>query len=246
MSNGRPPNTATQSHRVRTLPAAVRERSTALSVVQGARVRAEIRRPWVPSVVVGVAVMVLGFVALGAIGFATLASAGILGRLLVLAGIMQTMHAFRVRRRGGFTRHLLAGVLSLVAGVLMVANPAASARSLALFVAAFFMVGGIFRIAAARSFRFPGRRYAVTSDVLTMLLAMMIGVEWPVSGVWAVVTFVGLDLILDGWSLVMAGVAAQELGHRADRHLRLVRRTSADEAHAVLISRAESGQCPGS
>jgi uncharacterized membrane protein HdeD (DUF308 family) len=205
-------------------------RPTALSVVQGARIRDEIRRHWVPSVVLGVAVMVLGFVALGAIGFATLASASILGRLLVLTGIMQTMHAFRVRRRGGFTRHLLVGVLSFVAGVLLVANPAASARSLALCMAAFFMVGGILRIAAARFFRFPGRCYAVTSDVLTILVAVIIAVEWPVSGVWAAVMFVGLDLIFDGWSLVMAGVAAQELGHRASRHLRLVRRRSAAEA----------------
>jgi uncharacterized membrane protein HdeD (DUF308 family) len=195
--------------------------------------------------VLGVAVMVLGFVALGAIGFATVASAGILGRFLVLAGIMQTMHAFRVRRRGGFTRHLLAGALSLIAGVLLVANPAASARTLALFVAAFFMVCGMLRIAAAWFVGFPGRRYAITRDVLTMLLAVMIAVEWPVSGIWAVVTFVGLDLIFDGWSLVMAGVAVYELGHRASRHLRLVRRTSADAAHAVLIARAGSGHCPG-
>jgi len=238
-------NQVPQSHRIRPAPSAARQRPTALSVVRGGRIRGATRRHWIPSVVLGVAVIVLGFVALGAIGFATLASAGILARFLVLAGIMQTTHAFRVGRRGGFTRHLLAGAVSLVAGLLLAANPAANARSLALFVAAFFTLGGILRSAAACSFGVPGHRYATTRDVVAMLLAVMIAVEWPVSGIWAVVTLVGLDLIFDGWSLVMTGVALYELGHRASRHLRLVRRTSADSAHAVLIAGAVSAECPG-
>jgi len=230
----------TQSHRMRPVPSTARERPTALSVVPGGRSGAT-RRHWAPSVVLGVAVMVLGFVALGAIGFATLASARILARFLVLAGILQTTHAFCVRRRDGFTRHLLAGALSLVAGVLLIANPAANARSLAIFVAAFFMLAGMVRSVAAYAFRGPGHRYAATRDVLAMLLAVMIAVEWPLSGVWAVVTLVGLDLIFDGWSLVMSGVAVYELGHRASRHLRLVRGTSGDSPNAVLIAPAGSG-----
>jgi uncharacterized membrane protein HdeD (DUF308 family) len=63
---------------------------------------------------------------------------------------------------------------------------------------------------------------------VTVLLGVMIGVEWPVSAPWAVGMLVGIDLIFYGWSAVMAGVAARELGHRAARrHLRLVRRTTA-------------------
>jgi uncharacterized membrane protein HdeD (DUF308 family) len=224
MSNGRRRNTATQPHRSRPLPPPARRRPTPLSVVEGAH---KIRRDWVASVAFGVGVMVLGFVALGAIGFATLASVSVIGQLLVLAGIMQTTHALRVRKRGGFTRHLLAGLISLVAGVLMLANPAASTRSLALSMAAFFIVAGIFGIAAARCFGFPGRRYAATTDIATVLLGVMIGLEWPMSGVWAVGTLLGIDLILAGWSLVMAGVAARELAYRPSRHLRLARRTAA-------------------
>jgi len=224
MSNGRRRNTATQSHRIRPLPPPARRRPTQLSVVEGAH---KIRRHWGASVAFGVGVMVLGFVALGAIGFATLASVSVIGQLLVLAGIMQTTHALRVRGGGGFTRHLLAGVISPVAGVLLLANPATSAPSLALFMAASFMIGAILRVTAARSFGFPGRRHAITSDIVTVLLGVMIGVEWPVSGVWAVATLLGIALIFDGWALVMAGVAAHELGQRPRRHLRLVRRTIA-------------------
>src|SRR5262249_31787418 len=123
-----------------------------------------------------------------------------------------------------FTRHLLASVLSLVAGAIMLTNPVASAPSLALFVSASFMVGGIFRIVTTCLCDFPGGRYALTSDIATVVLGVMIGVEWPVSGAWAVGTFVGIGLIFDGWSLVMAGVAAYELARRPSPHLRLVPR----------------------
>jgi uncharacterized membrane protein HdeD (DUF308 family) len=68
----------------------------------------------------------------------------------------------------------------------------------------------------------------VVSDIVTVLIRMMLGLEWPVSGAWAVGTFVDIDLMFDGWLLVMAGVTVHELGHRAVRlHLRLVRRTTA-------------------
>ena len=218
---------AIQAHGIRSLAPAARRRPIPLSIVRGARVRDRIRGHWIVSVALGVAVIVLGFVALGAIGFPALASAPVLGRLLVLAGVVQTMHALGVHERGGFTRHLFVGVLPLVAGVVMLANPATSARSLALLVATFFMVGGILRIVATCLRELPAGRYALTSDVATAVLGAIIGIEWPVAGAWAVGTFVGVGLIFDGWSLVMTGVAARELGRRPSRHLRLVPRRAA-------------------
>ena len=98
--------------------------------------------------------------------------------------------------------------------------------SLTLVMATFFTIAGIVRLAAARSSRFPGRPHAVTSDAVTVLLGIVIGIGWP-AGAWTVGTFVAIDLIFDGWSLVLAGVVAYERGHLARRHLRLVRGTPA-------------------
>ena len=184
-----------------------------LSMTFDPRVSEDIRRHWGWYVAVGVALVVLGVVALGAVGLATLASVLVFGWLLVFGGIIQTIHAWRLRGWGGFTRHFVGGVLSLVVGGLIVANPAAGALSLTLLMATFFMVGGIFRIVAALSFRLPGRGWAVAGGIVTVLLGMMIAAAWPVSGVWVIGTFVGIDLIFDGWSLVMAGLGARELAH---------------------------------
>src|SRR5262245_54776767 len=71
----------------------------------------------------------------------------------------------------------------------------------------------------------------------------MIGIDWPASATWAVGTFVGIDLVFDGWSLVMAGVA-HEVGGRPTRHLRLVpRRAAAWAASPCVVSLGPPPHC---
>jgi uncharacterized membrane protein HdeD (DUF308 family) len=175
------------------------------------RVGEELKHHWRRFVVLGAALIVLGVVALGSVGIATITSVLVFGWILVVAGILETIHAWRVRGWSGFTRHLLGGVLSFVVGGLIVANPAAGTLSLTLLMAAFFIVGGVFRIGTALSFRFPGRGWAVAGGIVTVALGTIIATEWPVSAVWVIGTFVGIDLIFDGWSLVMAGLGARGL-----------------------------------
>jgi uncharacterized membrane protein HdeD (DUF308 family) len=39
----------------------------------------------------------------------------------------------------------------------------------------------------------------------------MIWRQWPVSGLWVIGLFIGIDLIFYGWSLVMLGLLAKRL-----------------------------------
>jgi uncharacterized membrane protein HdeD (DUF308 family) len=182
--------------------------STLASGLDPARSR-ELRRHGGWFTALGVALIILGVIALGAAELVTLASVFLFGWILLVGGVMQVVHAFRVRLWGGFARHLLSGVLSLVVGFLMIANPVAGAVSLTLLLAAFFMVGGIFRIGTALSVDLPGRGWAVLGGIITLLLGIMIWRQWPVSAVWVIGTFVGIDMIFDGWSMVMTGAVVR-------------------------------------
>jgi len=170
----------------------------------------ELRRHWGVCVVLGIASVILGTVALGASGIVTLASVLFFGWMLVFGGAVQAVHAFWFRRWGGFFRHLLGGVLGIVVGGLMVARPLAGAESITLLLAAFFVVGGVFRIMAALAVRFPSWGWTLMSGVVTLLLGIIIWRQWPISGLWVIGTFVGIDLIFDGWSLVMLGTTARQ------------------------------------
>src|SRR5262245_6570173 len=114
-----------------------------------------IRHRWGWFVALGIVLVALGLLALGASALTTLVSVLFFGWLLIVGGVMQAVHAFSVRRWAGFLRHLFGGLLAVVVGVLLVGNPAAGALSLTLVMAAFFLVGGLFRIGTALTHEFP-------------------------------------------------------------------------------------------
>ena len=65
------------------------------------RVGEELKHHWRRFVVLGAALIVLGVVALGSVGIATITSVLVFGWILVVAGILETIHAWRVRGWSG-------------------------------------------------------------------------------------------------------------------------------------------------
>ena len=77
-----------------------------------------LRGNWFWFVLLGVALIVLGSVALGSVVVASLAAAMVIGVLILMGGVAETVGAFWCRGWSGFFLHLLSGVLSIVIGVL--------------------------------------------------------------------------------------------------------------------------------
>ena len=75
---------------------------------------------------------------------------------------------------------MLVGVLYLVVGLLDSAKrPSQSAMTLTLFVAAFFIVVGGFRILAALMIRFPYWGWSLLNGIVTFLLGVIIYRHFP-------------------------------------------------------------------
>jgi uncharacterized membrane protein HdeD (DUF308 family) len=159
----------------------------------------------------GIAFVVFGAIALAYSVLVTLASVFVFGWLLVFGGVFEAVHAFKNARWGGFLLELLTSILYVVVGVLMVVNPGVGAVSLTLLMAAFFRVGGIFRIVAAAALRPPRWGWLVTSGLITLLLGILIWMEWPVSGLWVIGLFLGIDMLFTGTWLIMLALAARRL-----------------------------------
>jgi uncharacterized membrane protein HdeD (DUF308 family) len=71
-----------------------------------------LRGNWFWFVLLGVALIVLGFVALGSLWIATLATTVVIGVLLIVSGVAETTGACWSWRWSGFFLHLLSGVLA--------------------------------------------------------------------------------------------------------------------------------------
>jgi uncharacterized membrane protein HdeD (DUF308 family) len=171
----------------------------------------DIRHKWGWFLALGIALIVIGIIALSIIPAATLATVVVLGWLMMFGGIVETVDAFHARGWGGIFLHLAGGILGILVGLLVVTHPVAGALSWTLLFSAFFTVIGIYRMIVAARLKFPNWGWAVFDGAITLLLGIMLWVHWPYSGLWFLGFAVGISLILRGWSQIMFALAARRL-----------------------------------
>jgi uncharacterized membrane protein HdeD (DUF308 family) len=170
-----------------------------------------LRGNWFWFVILGIALVVLGVVALGSAVIASLAAAVAIGTLLLLGGVTESVGAFWCRGWSGFFLHLLSGVLSIVVGLLFLRAPAGALAALTLLVACFLLAGGIFKIVAALGYRFAAWGWSLASGVADLILGMLIWQEWPASALWVIGLFVGINLVFRGANWIALGLALRAL-----------------------------------
>jgi uncharacterized membrane protein HdeD (DUF308 family) len=175
----------------------------------------ELRQSWGWYLIFGIVLIVLGTIALGSSLLMTIASVFFFGWILIVGGIMEVVHAFWHKRWAGFFLDLLTGILYVVAGWMIMSNPKESALLLTLVIAMFLVFEGVFRIVAALAVRYPHWGWLLFNGVISLLLGIMIWRQWPYSGLWVIGLFVGIEMLLNGWSLVMLSLAGRNLPEEA-------------------------------
>ncbi|MEP9366264.1 HdeD family acid-resistance protein [Xanthobacter sp. VNH20] len=171
----------------------------------------EIRASWGWFVALGIAFVVLGFIALAHLLTSTLVTALYVGALVMVAGIVEILHAFRVQSWGRFLFWLLGGVLYVIAGGLIMYQPLLAAGVITLMIGVSLVVGGGFRIFAAIGARpAAGWGFLALSGVITFLLGVIIIAGWPVNSVFLLGLFLGIDLIVNGVTTAMFGFALRQ------------------------------------
>jgi uncharacterized membrane protein HdeD (DUF308 family) len=170
-----------------------------------------LRGNWLWFVLLGIALVVLGLVALGSVVVASLAAALAIGMLLLVAGMAETLGAFWCRGWSGFFLELLSGILSIVVGILFLRAPVGALAALTLLVACYLMVGGIFKIVAAVSYRFAAWGWALASGIIDLILGAMIWQDYPESALWVIGLFVGINLLFRGINWIALGLALRTI-----------------------------------
>lgn len=170
-----------------------------------------LREHWGWFLGLGLLFILLGFLAVGSSTAVTLGSVIFLGSLLLLGGVVQIAYTFSIRGWSGFFISLLSGILYSVVGFMMIVHPAESALSLTLLLAAFYIVGGIFRIVASATTRFEHWGWALVSGVIKFGLGLLIWFGWPDTGLWIIGLFIGIDLIFYGWFWVLLSLTARTM-----------------------------------
>ena len=164
-------------------------------------------------IVLGVIYAIAGVIALGSVVTATVASVFVVGIMMVVAGVAEVINAFQVKTWGRFVLWMLLGALYVVAGFVTFENPVLAAAILTLALGVALMASGIMRIILAFSVKegMPWM-WIVVSGGVTLLLGSMILTRWPVSSLYVLGLFLGVDLVFAGTGWIGLGLALRRSG----------------------------------
>ena len=148
----------------------------------------------------GFVLVILGTLAVIRSFAATVASMLFFAWLLILGGVVEFVESFMVGHWTGFFLHLLAAILFIVTGCLLMSRPVISAEALTFVMSLFFLVGGLYEVIAASWAHVPGWGWQVCSGLISTLMGGFLLAQWPLSGLWAIGLFIGIDLLLSGFT----------------------------------------------
>jgi uncharacterized membrane protein HdeD (DUF308 family) len=163
-------------------------------------------------IALGVVYVIAGVVALGSVVLATVATVFVVGVMMLISGVAEVIYAFQIKNWGKFLLWLLLGVLYVLAGFVTFENPLLAAALLTLFLGCALIVSGGMRIALGFAMKSDMPWIGVVlSGVITFLLGLIILIHWPVSGLYVLGIFLGIDLIFAGASWIGMGFGLRRL-----------------------------------
>jgi len=78
-------------------------------------------------------------------------------------------------------------------------------------MAIFFILDGIFRIIIAVTARLPQWGWMLFNGFVTLILGLIIWQQGQYFGLRIIALFIGIDLIISGWTWVMLSLASRRL-----------------------------------
>lgn len=166
------------------------------------------------SLLLGIGLVALGILAIGCSLMSTLVTVVLIGVVIFSVGVFEGIQALKMNRWGGFFLHLFLSIVYVVAGLLIITNPAVNALTLTLLLAFSFIITGAMRMFFSLARDIPHKPWLFLNGLLTLVLGILIWYQWPVSGLWVIGTFVGIDAIFTGWTWIMLSMQAKRLGDK--------------------------------
>lgn len=135
----------------------------------------------------------------------------LIGILVMAGGVTRMIWAFKAGSLGKGILVFLIGVLTLLAGIAIIANPILSSGVLTIMLAGYFFVDGFAELMTA--FAMPsgqgGKGWLMFDGVITILLGIAIFTGFPLAGAFAIGVFLGIKLLFVGLTMLTLGSAAK-------------------------------------
>src|SRR5260370_10645393 len=163
------------------------------------------------SIIWGVLLIILGMLAIGSPYIAAVAVTAVIAWLIVSAGVIHVVVAFHAHAAGSLIWKLLVGLAYVAFGIYLILHPALGVVSLTLVLASLFLIEGVLDIVLFFQMRsVGGSSWVLVDGIITLVLGLMIYMQWPASSVWAIGTLVGVSMFITALSRVMLSLAVRK------------------------------------
>jgi uncharacterized membrane protein HdeD (DUF308 family) len=167
---------------------------------------------WKLYVFEGIALLILGAIAIIIPPIATLAVTIVIGWLFLVSGIIGLVTTFMMRHAPGFWWSLVSAALGVLAGGWLLARPLTGAVSLTIVVVVFFVIEGVASIMFALEHKreLSGRwGWMMVSGIIDLILAGVIFAGLPGTAAWAIGLLVGINMLFGGSALIAMALHAR-------------------------------------
>jgi len=178
----------------------------------GAAFRRSLHEHWRAFLIEGIILVILGVAAIALPPIAGLAVTVVLGWLFLFGGVIGLIATFYQRNAPGFWWALISAAVAVLAGGILLSNPASGVATLTYVLIAFFVIDGIIIIVMAFEHRreLSGRwEWMMLGGVMDLVLAAIIISGLPGTLAWALGLLVGIDLLWGGMSLIAMALHAR-------------------------------------
>ncbi len=175
-------------------------------------IRHTVGHHWVLFLCEGIALVILGIIAILAPTLASLAATIFFGWILLLSGAIGLIATLRARHAPGFGWSLASAIVGIAAGAVLLGRPVQGVLSLTAVLIAFLFLEGIVSILYALEHRrgLSGRwGWMLASGVLDIVLGAILLAGLPGTALWALGVIVGINLIFGGWALILMALSAR-------------------------------------
>jgi uncharacterized membrane protein HdeD (DUF308 family) len=158
----------------------------------------------------GILLVIAGAFAVYAPFSAGLAADTTIAVLLIIGGIAHLVLAWKLRGIGGSLWEVLVGLAYIVGGLVLFAYPVAGLVTLTLILGIYLFCSALTELAAYFGLRFlRGSGWFLFNGIVTLILAIMVLRQLPVSAVWVPGTLVGFSMITSGIARLSIAIAAK-------------------------------------
>lgn len=162
-------------------------------------------------VALGVLLIVVGAVSIGAPFATTIVAKTFLGWLFLVTGISQAIHAFFAQGWRGFLGDLLIGVLYIAVGVWLAFFPLTGIIGLTVLLAMTFLIEGLLKFQIGLKIRpTSGWLSIIISGLIAIAAGILLFMGLPGTAPWAIGLLVGVNILMSGVAFLLLAFGANK------------------------------------